>query len=209
MAEVKVFDIDGNNKESRQLNGPLFNSEVKPHLLHEYSVGYLRNQRQGTASTKTRTMVRGGGRKPWRQKGTGRARAGTKNSPLWVGGGVAWGPHPRDYYRDMPKKFKRAALKSAFSDKVANDRIRIVELPELEEPKSKIIAGFLKGHEIYHKRTLILYEGVNKNLGMSCQNIKWLAVKRSVLVNPFDLIWAEHILITPDALQKIEEVFGN
>lgn len=209
MAEVKVFDIDGKSKESRQLNGPLFNSEVKPHLLHEYAVGYLRNQRHGTASTKTRTMVRGGGRKPWRQKGTGRARAGTINSPLWVGGGVAWGPHPRDYYRDIPKKFRHAALKSAFSDKIANERIRIVDLPELDKPKSKIIAGLLKGHDLYNKRVLILYEGINKNLILSSQNIKWLAVKRSILVNPFDLIWADYILITPDAMQKIEEVFGK
>jgi len=209
MAEAKVFDIQGNSKESKQLDGPLFNSEVKPHLLHEYIVGYRRNQRQGTASTKTRTMVRGGGRKPWRQKGTGRSRAGSNTSPLWVGGGIVWGPHPKDYYRSLPKKLKKAALKSAFSYKAAEERIRIVDLPELEKPKTKTIADFLMGQDIYLKRILLLYEGKIDNLEKSCQNIKWLETKRSILVNPFDLIRADYVLITPDALQKIEEVFAN
>lgn len=209
MAEAKIFDVQGNSKETRQLDGLLFNSEVKPHLLHSYVVNYQRNQRHGTSSTKTRTMVRGGGRKPWRQKGTGRARAGTINSPIWTGGGIAWGPHPRDYYRTIPKKIKKATLKSAFSHKTAEDRLRIIDLPQLETVKTSIMADFLKGHDIYHKRVLILFEGKTDNLEKSCRNIKWLATKRSVLVNPFDLIWADYVLITPDALQKVEEVFGK
>lgn len=209
MAEAKVFDVQGNVKESKSLNSALFNFEVKPHLLYEYVVGYTRNQRQGSAATKTRTMVRGGGRKPWRQKGTGRARAGTNNSPLWVGGGIVWGPHPKNYYRPLPKKLKRAALKSAFSDKVAADRVRIVDLPELDKPMTKTIADFLKNHDILEKRIVLLYERENDNLKKSCGNIKLLEVKRSIQVNPYDLIWAEYVLITPDALKKIEEVFGN
>jgi len=154
-------------------------------------------------------MVRGGGRKPWRQKGTGRSRAGSNTSPLWVGGGIVWGPHPKDYYRSLPKKLKKAALKSAFSYKAAEERIRIVDLPELEKPKTKTIADFLMGQDIYLKRILLLYEGKIDNLEKSCQNIKWLETKRSILVNPFDLIRADYVLITPDALQKIEEVFAN
>jgi large subunit ribosomal protein L4 len=209
MAEAKVFDIQGNSTDSRQLEGPLFNSEVKPHLLHEYLVGYQRNNRQGTASTKTRTMVRGGGRKPWRQKGTGRARAGTNNSPLWPGGGIVWGPHPRIYYRPMPRKFKRAAIKSAFSNHAVAGSIRVVEVPEITEPKTKAIAEWLKSHGIYHQRVLILTESRNDNFEKSCRNIKYATTKRSILVNPFDLIWAEHVLVTSDALQKIEEVFGK
>lgn len=209
MAEAKVFDVQGNVKESKSLNSALFNFEVKPHLLYEYVVGYTRNQRQGSAATKTRTMVRGGGRKPWRQKGTGRARAGTNNSPLWVGGGIVWGPHPKNYYRPLPKKLKRAALKSAFSDKVVADRVRIVDLPELDKPMTKTIADFLKNHDILEKRIVLLYERENDNLKKSCGNIKLLEVKRSIQVNPYDLIWAEYVLITPDALKKIEEVFGN
>ena len=208
MAEVKVFDIQGKNVESKNLDNPLFNSEVKPHLLHEYVIGYRRNQRQGTSATKTRTMVRGGGKKPWRQKGTGRARSGSNTSPVWTGGGIVWGPHPRVYYRPIPRKFKKAAIKAAFSEKAANGNIGIIQLPELTEAKTKLVAQWLKTHEIYHKRILILIEEKNEHLERACRNIKWLAVKRSILVNPFDLVWAEYVLVTPDALQKIEEVFG-
>lgn len=209
MAEAKIFDLKGNSTDSRQLEGPLFNSEVKPQLLHEYVIGYQRNLRQGTSSTKTRTMVRGGGRKPWRQKGTGRARSGTNSSPIWTGGGIAWGPHPRIYYRPMPKKFKRAAIRSAFSFHAAAGTIRVVEAPEITEPKTKTIAEWLKSHDIYHQRVLILTEGKNTEFEMSCKNIKYVETKRSILVNPFDLVWAQHVLVTPDALQKIEEVLGK
>jgi large subunit ribosomal protein L4 len=209
MAELKLFNIEGKEKESRQVEGALFNSEVRPHLLHEYVVGYQRNMRQGTAATKTRTMVRGGGHKPWRQKGTGRARAGTNTSPIWTGGGIAWGPHPRTYYRPFPKKFKRAALVSAFSHKAAENRIRIVELPTLEKPSTRTVGDLLKNHEIYHQKTLLLYEGKQEHLEISGRNIKWLNIKRATLVNPFDLVWADHVLLTSEALAKIEEVFGG
>lgn len=209
MAEAKVFDVHGNSKDNKQLEGPLFNTEVNSPLLHEYVIGYKRNLRQGTSATKTRTMVRGGGRKPWRQKGTGRARSGSNTSPIWVGGGIAWGPHPREYYRPIPKKFKRAAIYSAFSLKASEGKIRITELPELTDVKTKIIADWLKSLGIYQNRVLLLFENKIDNLVKSGRNIKGLEVKRSVLVNPFDLIWAEHVLVTPDALQKIEEVFGQ
>jgi large subunit ribosomal protein L4 len=209
MAEFKIFDTQGKEKDNRQVEGALFNSEVKPHLLHEYVVGYQRNLRQGTSATKTRTMVRGGGRKPWRQKGTGRARSGTNTSPVWVGGGIAWGPHPRTYYRPFAKKFKRAALVSAFSQKAADNRIRLIELPSLEKPSTQSLGNLLKGHEIYHQKVLLLYEGKQDHLEISGRNIKWLVIKRSTLVNPFDLVWADHVLLTPEALTKIEEVFGG
>ena len=209
MAEAKIFDVQGKSTSNKQLEGPLFNSEVKPHLLHEYVIGYQRNLRQGTSATKTRTMVRGGGRKPWRQKGTGRARAGSNTSPVWTGGGIVWGPHPRIYYRPIPKNFKRAAIRSAFSNVAASGNIRVVDIPEITEPKTKTIAEWLKSHEIYHKRVLILTEGKNENFERSCHNIKYVATKRSILVNPFDLVWAEFVLVTADALQKIEEVFGK
>ena len=130
-------------------------------------------------------------------------------SPIWEGGGIAWGPHPREYYRPIPKKFKRAAIRSAFSFMAANDGIRVVELPELSKPKTKTIADFMKRQDIYEKRVLLLFEGKNEHLEESCRNIKGLAVKRSILVNPFDLVWAEHVLITSEALQKIEEVFSR
>ena len=209
MAEAKVIDVQGNNKESKQLEGPLFNSEVNSHLLHEYVIGYRRNLRQGTSATKTRTMVRGGGKKPWRQKGTGRARAGTNTSPVWTGGGIAWGPHPREYYRPLPRKFKRSALNSAFSLRAGEGKISIADLPELPEVKTKVIADWLKNLGVYKNRVLLLYENKVDNLGKSCRNIQGLEIKRSILVNPYDLIWAEHVLVTPDAFAKIEEVFGK
>jgi large subunit ribosomal protein L4 len=209
MAEVQVYDMEGKGKASRQLDSRLFNMEVKPHLIHEYVVGYLRNQRQGNASTRTRNMVRGGGRKPWRQKGTGRARAGSNNSPLWVGGGVAWGPSPKDHYRPLPKKLKRAALQQAFSHVAAEGRLRIIELPQIDKPKTRQLTELLKLHDVYHRRVLLLFEGQNKDLELSCRNIKWLNAKRSILVNPVDLVWAEHVLITAEALDKVEEVFGG
>lgn len=209
MAEAKVIDALGKVVDSAQLEGKLFNSEAKPHLLHEYIVGYQRNQRQGNAATKTRTMVRGGGKKPWRQKGTGRARSGSNTSPVWVGGGIVWGPHPKSYYSPLPKKFKQSALKSAFSDKAASGCLRIVDLPELEKPRTHTVVDFLKSQDIYHSRVLILLEAANDNFAKSCRNIKWLEVKRSILVNPFDLVWAEFVLMTRDALQKIKEVFDK
>jgi large subunit ribosomal protein L4 len=209
MAEIQVFDSQGKSVEKKQLEGSLFNAEVKPHLMHEYVVGFMRNQRHGNAATKTRTMVRGGGRKPWRQKGTGRSRSGSNTSPLWVGGGIVWGPHPKDHYSPMSRKLKKSALKSAFSLVAAEGRLRISELPDLEKPSARIYAGFLKGHDIYNKRVLLLYENKDENIELSCRNIKWLVTRRSILVNPMDLIWAEYVLITPDALAKIEEVFGK
>lgn len=209
MAEAKVYDSQGNVKEQKQLAGPLFNSEVKTHLLHGFVKEYLNNQRQGNSSVKTRTGVSGGGKKPWRQKGTGRARSGSNTSPVWTGGGIAWGPSPKDWYRHIPKKLKRAALISAFSDKAMANCIRVIELPTLDKPQSKTIAELLKKQEIYQKRVLLLSEGRNDNLSMSCRNIKCLEHKRSILVNPYDLLWAEYVLITPEALQKIEEVFAN
>ncbi len=209
MADAKVYDSDGNVKESMTLDGPLFNSEPKPHLLHQYVKGYLNNQRQGTSSTKTRTGVSGGGAKPWRQKGTGRARAGSNTSPIWVGGGIVWGPHPKCWYAPIPKKLKRQALVSAFSDKASGDRLRIVELPALESPRTKLIHEMLKKHDLLNKKILLLDEGKNENLAKSCRNMRWLIYKRSALVNPYDIIWADCVLMTPGALQKIEEVFNN
>lgn len=209
MTEVKVYDKEGNVRESRPLNGPLFNSEPKPHLLHSYVKAFLNNQRQGTSSTKTRTGVSGGGAKPWRQKGTGRARAGSNTSPIWVGGGIVWGPHPKNWSASIPRKLKRQALVSAFSDKVAGDNLRLIEIPELDRPKTKVVQELLKRHELLQKKVLLLDEGRNENLAKSCRNLKWLIYKRSMLVNPYDILWADCVLMTQAALEKIEEVFNN
>ena len=207
--KVDVIDFNGKKVGDVSLPKDIFEANINIDLMHQAYVRQMANARLGTHETKERGDVSGGGRKPWRQKGTGRARSGTNTSPIWEGGGIAWGPHPREYYRPIPKKFKRAAIRSAFSFMAANDGIRVVELPELSKPKTKTIADFMKRQDIYEKRVLLLFEGKNEHLEESCRNIKGLAVKRSILVNPFDLVWAEHVLITSEALQKIEEVFSR
>lgn len=198
---------DGSESKAINLGGPLFESEPNEHILHEYVKGFLQNQRQGTSSTLNRARMAGGGRKPFRQKGTGRARAGSNTSPLWAGGAVIWGPVPKDYYKKIPRNLKRNALRSAFSLKAREGNICIVELPEASEPKTKILADFLKKLGLYHQKTILLYEGKNENLTLASRNIKYFNAKRAELVNPFDLLWHRNILITERGLARIKEIF--
>ena len=209
MPEVKYFSKDGNQSKTVSLNGPLFDSEPKEHLLHEYIRGYLNNQRQGTSSTLNRMRMKGGGKKPFRQKGTGRARAGSNTSPLWHGGAIAFGPTPKDHYARLPKALKRNALISAFSLRAKDGNLRVVELPELAEAKTKILAAFLKTLGIYDKRTILLYDGDIPNLLVASRNIRNFEIKNAALVNPYDLLQHENILVTETGLAKIKETFGN
>jgi large subunit ribosomal protein L4 len=209
MPDVKYFTKDGQESKTVKLEGALFESEPKDHVIHSYVIGYLRNQRQGTASSLNRARMKGGGRKPFRQKGTGRARAGTNISPLWTGGAIAFGPTPRDYYRKMPAALKRSALVSAFSLKAKEGGIRVVEVPDVEEPKTKIMADYLKKLGVYHKKTLLLYEGKMEKLTMASKNIKYFNTKRAEMVNAFDLMWHDQILITTEGLVDLKEKFGN
>ncbi len=207
MPEAKFLTKDGSESKAVNLGGPLFESEPNEHILQEYVKGFLQNQRQGTSSTLNRARMAGGGRKPFRQKGTGRARAGSNISPLWSGGAVAWGPVPKDYYKKIPRNLKRNALRSAFSLKAREGSICIVELPEASEPKTKILADFLKKLGLYHQKTILLYEGKNENLTLASRNIKYFNAKRAELVNPFDLLWHRNILITERGLARIKEIF--
>jgi large subunit ribosomal protein L4 len=209
MPEVRFLAKDGSESKTISLGGPLFESEPNEHILHEYVKGFLQNQRQGTASTLNRARMRGGGRKPFRQKGTGRARAGSNVSPLWAGGAVVWGPVPKDYYRKIPRSLKRSALRSAFSLKAREGNLRIVELPEFSEPRTKIVADYLKVLGLYHQKTILLYEGKNINLNLASRNIKYFNTKRAELVNPFDLLWHRNVLITEQGLARIKEILGN
>lgn len=209
MPEVKFLAKDGSESKTVSLGESLFESEPNEHILHEYVKGFLRNQRQGTASTLNRARMRGGGRKPFRQKGTGRARAGSNVSPLWAGGAVVWGPVPKDYYRKIPRSLKRSALRSAFSLKAREGNIRIVELPEFSEPRTKIVADYLKVLGFYHQKTILLYEGKNVNLNLASRNIRYFNTRRAELVNPFDLLWHRNILITEQGLGRIKEILGN
>lgn len=207
MPEAKFMTKDGSESKAINLGGPLFESEPNEHILHEYVKGFLQNQRQGSSSTLNRARMAGGGRKPFRQKGTGRARAGSNTSPLWAGGAVIWGPVPKDYYKKIPRSLKRNALRSAFSLKAREGNICIVELPEASEPKTKILADFLKKLGLYHQKTILLYEGKNENLTLASRNIKYFNAKRAELVNPFDLLWHRNILITERGLARIKEIF--
>ncbi len=209
MPEVEFLKKDGSKSKAINLKGSFFETEPNEHILHEYVKGFQQNQRQGSASTLNRARMQGGGRKPFRQKGTGRARAGSNISPLWTGGAVVWGPVPKDYYRKIPKNLKRSALRSAFSLKAREGSLRVVELPEIPEPKTKILADYLTKLGFYHQKTILLYEGRNDNLSLASKNIKYFNTKRADLVNPFDLLWHQNILITEKGLARIREVFDN
>jgi len=209
MPEARVVSKDGSERGTIALDGPLFESEPKGHILHEYVRGFMRNQRQGTSSTLNRARMKGGGRKPFRQKGTGRARAGSNTSPVWTGGAIAWGPVPKDHYRSIPRSLKRRALRAAFSLRANEGNIRIVELPEIPESKTKIVAEYLKQIGVYHQKTILLFEGRDDNLVLASRNIKYFNVKRAELVNPLDLLRHENVLITEQGLNRIKETFGN
>jgi large subunit ribosomal protein L4 len=209
MPEASVLKKDGSQSGTVALEGPLFETEAREHVLHEYARGFMRNQRQGTSSTLNRSRMEGGGRKPFRQKGTGRARAGSNISPLWTGGAVVWGPTPRKYHRAIPRGLKTRALRSAFSLRAEEGNIKVVELPDLDEPKTKVMADYLKKLGLYHQKTILLYEGKNVALSRASRNIKYFSTKRAALVNPYDLLWHQNILITETGLERIRELFGS
>jgi large subunit ribosomal protein L4 len=209
MPEVKYISKDGTEAKTVTLTGPLFETEPKEHILHEYVRGYLKNQRQGNSSTLNRMRMKGGGKKPFRQKGTGRARAGSNTSPVWSGGAIVFGPTPKDHYTRLPKGLKRNALLSAFSLRVKEGNLRVVELPELAQAKTKIVAGFLKSMNLGGKKTILLHEGTSDNLLIASRNIPNFEVKRAEQVNPYDLLVHQNILVTEQGLEKIKEIFKN
>jgi large subunit ribosomal protein L4 len=209
MPEVKFVSKDGSDSRSVSLTGPLFESEPKEHILQEYIRGFLKNQRHGTASTLNRSRMKGGGKKPFRQKGTGRARAGSNTSPLWTGGAIVFGPTPKDHYTRLPKALKRNALLSAISMRVKEGNFKVVELPDIPEPKTKHVSSYLKKLGLYDKKTILLYDGKNDNLTTAARNIRNFDVKRAAQINTYDLLWHEHILVTEQGLDKIKEIFGN
>jgi len=205
--ETKIYNQDGGEIGTIMLNEKLFGIEPKPELVHQYVVNFLANRRQGTSSSKGRSDVRGGGAKPWQQKGTGRARAGTIRSPLWKGGGIIFGPKPRTYGGKFPKKMKRLALLSAFSDKAQHENLKIVDKFELAEVKTKNMATILDKLGLQKKKCLILDEGENKNLILSVRNIQKAKYSRAPLANTYDIINADVLVMTKAALKKAEEVF--
>lgn len=205
MIALSVHNIKGENVGEVSLKDNIFSAKVNKYLVHQAVKRYLATRRRGTASTKNRSAVRGGGAKPWKQKGTGRARAGTNSSPIWVGGGVVFGPAPRDYSFSLPKKMKVAALKSVLSDKLSNKEIIIVDELSLKENKTSKIVEILKNLQAF-KKPLIIIENEDNGIAKAARNIKGTQVLPVSKINTYDLINHEKIIITKKALKRIEEV---
>ena len=205
---VKVYNQSGEEIGTTELKPELFEIEPNEAVVHQYIVNLLARRRQGNASTRVRSEVRGGGRKPWRQKGTGRARAGTIRSPLWRGGGIVFGPHPRSYGSNMPRKMKRLAIRSVFADRAQAERIKVLDKIELEQIKTKAIIGMMTKLDLDGKKCLVLDEGRNDKLALSCRNLQKVRYCRAALANGYDLLNADYVLITKSGLDKVHEVFG-
>ncbi len=205
---VKLYNQEGAEVGTVELDASVFGVEPNEALVHQYIVNLLARRRQGNAHTKTRKDVRGGGKKPWRQKGTGRARAGTSSSPLWRGGGTVFGPQTRLYGYEMPKKMKKNALRSVFSDIANKDRIKVLDKIQIDEIKTKSIMSILDKFDIADKKCIILDEGRNDNCALSCRNLQKVKFGRAANTNGYDLMHADFVLVTKAGLDKIVEVFG-
>ena len=203
MSQLNVLDMNNKVVGKVSLKEDIFNSEVKEHLLHKSVIAHLANLRRGTHSTKIKSEVRGGGAKPWRQKGTGRARAGSIRSPLWRGGGITFGPKPRDYDHDVPKKMRRSALISALSLKVKNGDIFVVDKIDIDKPKTKDVVSILKNFKI-DRSVLFLIDEKNMNLELSARNIPDARVQRVDSINVYDLLYYDKIICTKGAIDKIQ-----
>ena len=206
MANVAVINMNGENVGSIELNDAIFGIEANEHVMHLAVVQYLANQRQGTQSAKTRAEVRGGGRKPWRQKGTGRARQGSTRSPQWTGGGVVFAPKPRSYSFKLNRKVKRLALQSALSTKVAENKIIVLDELTLNEIKTKEMVKVL--NNIKCEKALIVMEGSNTNVMLSARNIPNVKTASVNTINVYDLLKYNTLVVTKDAVAKIEEVYA-
>jgi len=208
--KIDVLDIAGQKKTEADLPKEIFAASIKTHLIHDVVQYQLAKQREGTAATKGRAEVRGGGIKPWRQKGTGRARAGSIRSPLWVGGGTVFGPQPRSYAFKLNKKVRRIALKSALSLKAQNQELILLEDFDLEEGKTKLAAHILNDLGI-HKgaKVLFLVDGGHENLKRATKNIPGVKVLDLAGINVYDLLWHQKLIIIEDSLSKLKEVLAS
>lgn len=206
---LPVLTRGGEKSGEVTLPDGLFGVTPNEHVMHEAVTTYLANQRSGTASSKGRSDVRGGGRKPWRQKGTGRARIGSTRVSHWVGGGLAFGPQPRDFSGKLPKKIRRLALKSALSAKAAADEIKILENFKLEKVSTKEMASLLSAIGVGGEKVLLVIREGNKELFLSARNIPNLNVTLARELTTYHLLRAQTIVMTQSALETVEEVFGE
>ena len=208
MAKLDVYKKLGEVVGQIEFSDAVFAIEPNESVLHQVVKQQLANTRQGTSSTRTRTEVRGGGRKPWRQKGTGRARQGSIRAAQWVGGGIIFGPKPRDYSFTVPKKQRRLALKSAFSSKLTASNIKVVEDLQLPEIKTKSFLAVLKALKLDQTSSLIVEAGDNKNLQYSARNLPQVATTRVNTLNVYDVLSKDVLVLTKEAALKIQEVYA-
>ena len=207
MPKVDVYDLKGKKVSDIELADSVFGIEPNENIVHSVLVNYLANQRQGTQSTKTRAEVSGGGKKPWRQKGTGRARQGSTRSPQWIKGGIALGPKPRSYRYTVNKKERRLAIKSILSSKVLEKELTVVDKLEVKEIKTKLIAKALVDLKVEGKTLIVLPES-NKNVYMSARNIEGVKAITANNINVFDLLKYTNLILSVDTVKKLEEVYA-
>lgn len=206
MPEIEIKDRDNKIIEKMNLREDVFGVKVKRGILHQVVVNFLANQRQGTHSTKTKGLIRGGGRKPFKQKGTGRARAGSTRSPLWRGGGTVFGPQPRDYSYKVPKKVKRRALMAALHEKLYSNAIVVIDSILMEKPRTKEMLLILKNLGLDKKSVLIVLPEHNASVALSARNIPGVSITRASDLNTYDIIASNMLLMTREALTRLEEI---
>ena len=207
MPKVDVYDINGKKVSDVELNEKVFGIEPNETIVHEVLLNYLANQRQGTQSTKTRAEVRGGGRKPWRQKGTGRARQGSIRAPQWIKGGIALGPKPRSYRYSVNKKERQLAIRSVLSSKVLEKQLKVVDKLELTEIKTKSMVKAFADLKLEGK-TLVILPEKNLNVEASTRNIKDAKAILANNINVYDLLKYTNLVLTLDTVKKLEEVYA-
>ena len=207
VAKAPVYNIHGEVVEEIELNDYVFQAPINKDLVHQVVLMQLANRRHGTAQTKTRSQVRGGGRKPWRQKGLGRARVGTIRSPLWRGGGITFGPQARDFSYTMPRKARRAALRSVLSSRLQEGSLRVVEELALAQPRTKSVAEALKN--LNSQRALIVTDENDLALYKSTRNIPGVSMKRAKDISVYDVISHKHLILTRAAVPVVEEVLSG
>ena len=206
MANVSVYNMEGKEVGKMDLNDAVFGVEVNEHLVHLAVVAQLANKRQGTQKAKTRSEVSGGGRKPWRQKGTGHARQGSTRSPQWKGGGVVFAPTPRDYTIRLNKKERRAALKSALTSKVQDGNLIVVDELKLDEIKTKAFKAVMDNLQV--KNGLVVLADNDANIVMSARNLNKINTALTNTINVYDVMKAKKVVLTKDSAKKLEEVYA-
>ena len=208
MPFVKVYEFNGERAGEMELSERVFNTPVHMPAIHQVVVAHLANCRQGTHSTKTRGDVSGGGKKPWRQKHTGRARQGSTRSPIWVHGGVAHGPHPRDYHQRVNKKVRQLSLRSVLSDKVREDLMSVVKGFDLiDKPSTKAVKNLFNALGV--GKTLVIYHNNSLNVSYSVRNIPGAKCINVASINVYDILNAKNLIVTPEVVAKIEEVYSR